>query len=157
MSDEKGMKILVIRRARIADAARVAELSTTLGYPVTPEIMEQRLERVLGLEKHAVFVAETPSNEVVGWTHAAEQEILEAGCRCEILGLVVAEGQRGRGVGRRLIEAIEQWARARGLDEVSVRSNIVRIESHPFYEGLGYMRIKTQHAYRKRLDSQDRS
>jgi GNAT superfamily N-acetyltransferase len=151
MSDEKGMKSVVVRRARIVEAARLAELSAMLGYPVTPEIMKQRLERVLGLETHAVLVVETASNEVVGWTHAAEQEILEAGCRCEILGLVVAEGQRGHGIGRHLIEAIEQWARARGLNEISVRSNVVRVESHPFYEQMGYARYKTQHAYRKRL------
>jgi len=151
------MKNLVVRRAQIADAPRVAELSAVLGYPVTREIMEQRLERVLGLVTHAVFVAETPSNEVVGWTHAAEQEILEAGCLCEIRGLVVAEGQRGQGVGRHLIESVERWARARGVGEVLVRSNVVRIESHPFYERLSYQRIKTQHAYRKHLGSQDRS
>jgi len=151
MPDEKGGKHLVVRRGQIADAMRVANLSAMLGYPVTPEIMEQRLERLLGLQTHAVFVVETPSREVVGWTHAAEQEILEAGCLCEIWGLVVAEGQRGRGVGRRLIEAVEQWALARGLGEISVRSNVVRTESHPFYERMGYARFKTQHAYRKRL------
>ena len=156
MPDELGTKKLIVRRAQITDAPRVAELSATLGYPVAREIMEQRLERVLGLETHAVFVAETSANEVVGWTHAAEQEILEAGCLCEIWGLVVAEGQRGRGVGRHLIEAVELWALARGLGEISVRSNVVRIESHPFYERMGYVRFKTQHAYRKHLDSQDR-
>ena len=40
---------------------------------------------------------------------------------------------------------------ARGLGEVSVRSNVIRAESHPFYERLGYVRFKTQHAYRKRI------
>jgi GNAT superfamily N-acetyltransferase len=151
MSDALGMKKLMVRTARVTDAPRVAELSGVLGYPATREVMEQRLERVLAIETHAVFVAETLSNEVVGWTHAAEQEILEAGCLCEIKGLVVAEGERGRGAGRHLIEAVERWALARGLNEVSVRSNVVRIESHPFYERMGYARIKTQHAYRKHL------
>jgi hypothetical protein len=28
---------------------------------------------------------------------------------------------------------------------------VTREESHPFYERLGYTRVKTQHAYRKRL------
>ena len=42
-------------------------------------------------------------------------------------------------------------ADARGLPEVSVRSNVVREESHPFYERLGYTRAKTQHVYRKAL------
>jgi hypothetical protein len=30
-------------------------------------------------------------------------------------------------------------------DEIAVRSNTVRAESHPFYERAGYVRVKTQH------------
>jgi GNAT superfamily N-acetyltransferase len=144
------MREPIIRPATIGDADRVAELSGTLGYPVTGETMAERLGRVLHLETHTVLVAEI-SGEIVGWTHGAEQELLELGFRCEILGLVVAEGQRGRGTGRRLVEAVEQWARDRGLEQIFVRSNIIRPESHPFYERIGYERYKTQHAYRKRL------
>jgi len=123
-----------------------------LGYPAKIEAIEARLKRMIEHDEHVVFVAEkAPDEVVVGWIHAAEQEILEAGCLCEIKGLVVAEGERGRGAGRHLIEAVERWALARGLDEVSVRSNVVRVESHLFYERMGYARFKTQHAYRKRL------
>jgi GNAT superfamily N-acetyltransferase len=64
---------------------------------------------------------------------------------------VVDARERGRGVGRRLVAAVEEWARARGLEQIAVRSNVTREESHPFYEHLGYTRVKTQHAYRKRL------
>jgi N-acetylglutamate synthase-like GNAT family acetyltransferase len=141
---------LIIRKAKGEDAARIAELSGTLGYPVTAEAMAERLGRMLPMETHTVFVAEISGN-IVGWTHGAEQELLEMGFRCEILGLVVAEGQRGLGTGRRLVEAIEQWARARGLAQIFVRSNVIRPESHPFYERIGYERYKTQHAYRKQL------
>src|SRR5256714_9627476 len=146
----KVMNDLIIRKAELGDANRIAELSGTLGYPVNAQAMAQRLARVLKLETHSVFVAER-NGEVVGWTHGAEQEILELECRGEIWGLVVAEDERGRGVGRRLIEAVENWARDRGLENVSVRSNVVRPESHPFYERIGYTRYKTQHAYRKCL------
>lgn len=111
--------------------------------------MAERLERILQRDDHIVFVAET--TEVGGWIHAAEQEILELGKFCEVWGLVVSNTQRRRGVGRRLIEAVEQWARSRGLGQVTLRSNIVRPESHPFYEQIGFVRHKTQHAYRKRL------
>lgn len=141
---------LIVRKAKEDDATRVAELSGTLGYPVSGEAMAQRLGRVLPLETHTVFVAEI-SGDIVGWIHGAEHEFLELGSRCEILGLVVAEGQRGLGTGRRLVEAIEQWARRRGLDQIFVRSNVIRPESHPFYERIGYERYKTQHAYRKQL------
>ena len=64
---------------------------------------------------------------------------------------MVDEEHRGRGAGRALVGAVEAWAGARGLPLMTVRSNVVRAESHPFYERLGYVRSKTQHAYRKHL------
>jgi GNAT superfamily N-acetyltransferase len=91
------------------------------------------------------------SGVVIGWIHGAEQRFLEADVRCELLGLVVDQGHRRKGVGQQLVRAVEWWARNRGIKEVSVRSNIVRPESHPFYERLGYGRTKTQHVYRKQL------
>ncbi len=143
------MTDLNIRKATAADATAIAKLSGQLGYPADAAAMTERLGRILPRNDHVVFVAET--TEIVGWTHAGQHEILEAGTLCEIWGLVVANGQRGQGVGRRLIEAVEDWARQRGLTDVSVRSNVIRPESHPFYERIGFARYKTQHAYRKRL------
>ena len=142
-----------IREATRADAARLAALSEVLGYPVTADALAERLGRLLGRDEELVLVAEVGPGRVVGWLHGAEQELLESGRRCEILGLVVDDSHRGQGVGRRLVQAAEAWASARGLDQMAVRSNVARAESHPFYERLGYVRAKTQHAYRKRLSA----
>jgi N-acetylglutamate synthase-like GNAT family acetyltransferase len=141
----------VVRRATTSDAAGVAALSGVLGYPVDRETMQRRLEQLSEREEHAIFVAEM-KGEMVGWIHGAEHQLLVVGRMGEICGLVVAEGQRTSGVGRRLVDAVEHWAYGRGLDQVSVRSNVVRTESHPFYEKIGYSHLKTQHVYRKRLD-----
>ncbi|MFN2623402.1 MAG: N-acetyltransferase family protein [Chthoniobacterales bacterium] len=138
-----------IRKATVDDATAIARLSGELGYPVEAHVMRERLARLLGRDEHVVFVAETA--EVAGWIHAAEHELLEVGRHCEICGLVVGAGQRGKGIGRRLIEAVEEWAPSHGLKQISVRSNVIRPESHPFYESVGFERYKTQHAYRKRL------
>jgi len=54
--------------------------------------------------------------------------------------------------GLTVLTAAEGWAPARGLEQMAVRSNVARSDSHPFYERLGYLRVKTQHAYRKRLE-----
>jgi GNAT superfamily N-acetyltransferase len=143
-------KVIVVRRAAAADVARLAELSEILGYPVASSSLAPRLERLLARVEDAVLVAEAESG-VVGWVHGAEQELLESGRRCEILGLVVDPAYRSHGVGRRLVTAVEQWAANRGLEQVTVRSNVARAESHPFYQRLGYIRTKTQHAYRKAL------
>lgn len=141
---------VVVRPAKITDAARVAELSDVLGYPVDRETMQRRLEQFGQREEQVVFVAEM-NGKIVGWIHGAEHELLVVGRTAEICGLVVADRARGHGIGRRLIDAGEEWARGRGLDEISVRSNVVRPESHPFYERLGFTKIKTQHVYRKSL------
>jgi GNAT superfamily N-acetyltransferase len=143
----------VIRPARPADAERLAALSRELGYPVTAEEMSDRLAELLARDGDIVLVAEPEPGRVAGWVHGAEQRLLESGRRCELLGLVVDASERGRGVGRRLVSAVEEWARTRGLEQMAVRSNVTRTESHPFYERLGYTRVKTQHAYRKRLAS----
>jgi GNAT superfamily N-acetyltransferase len=141
---------VVVRRAVAADTERLAALSGELGYPVVRDVLAGRLDRLVASDGEIVLVAEL-AGEVVGWVHGSEQLFLESGSRCELLGLVVDAHRRGLGVGRRLVGAVETWAAARGLTQMAVRSNVARSESHPFYERLGYARVKTQHAYRKRL------
>jgi GNAT superfamily N-acetyltransferase len=138
----------------MADAGRLAFLSAELGYPVPAGALADRLGHLLEREGEIVLVAELIPGDVVGWVHGSEQLLLESGRRCELLGLVVDARYRGRGVGRRLVAAVEDWAAARGLDQMAVRSNVARTESHPFYERLGYVRVKTQHSYRKSLGKQ---
>lgn len=144
-----------MRRALLEDAQRLAELSTVLGYPVSAEAMGKRLTRLLDRDGGLVLVAEQ-AGSVIGWVHGSEQELLESGRRCEILGLVVDQEHRRQGTGRQLILAVEQWARERGILQVAVRSNVQRTASHEFYQRLGYHRAKTQHAYRKSLEPIDR-
>jgi GNAT superfamily N-acetyltransferase len=148
------IEALTIRNADPTDAPRLAELSEVLGYPASNAAIAQRLVHLLGRAEETVLVAQVASGQVIGWVHGSEQELLESGRRCEILGLVVDAEHRGRGVGRQLIAAVEQWAVSRQLEQMAVRSNVLRAESHPFYERLGYVRIKTQHAYGKRLSGQ---
>ena len=142
---------VTIRSATLPDAPRIAELSAVLGYPVAADAMAVRLQHLLARVEETVLVAALSAGEVIGWLHGSEQELLESGRRCEIVGLVVHPEHRTCGVGRRLVAAVEAWAASRGLGEVAVRSNVQRVESHAFYQHVGYERIKTQHAYRKQL------
>jgi GNAT superfamily N-acetyltransferase len=138
-----------IRRVTREDAAAVAALSGQLGYPVAAEAIAARLERLLGRDDQLVLAAVAADGELAGWIHAAEQDLVEAERRCEILGLVVDGRRRRGGIGRGLVAEAERWAASRGLRQMSVRSNVAREESHPFYEAQGYGRVKTQQVYRK--------
>jgi len=142
---------LHIRRARAADAPQLAVLSGQLGYPATAAQMRERLRGIKPVSQHAVFVAESAKDGVIGWIHVSRQPLLEVEIRAEVNGLVVAEGQRSLGAGARLLAAAEDWARKHGCKGMSVRSNVVRERAHKFYERHGYEHYKTQKSFRKPL------
>src|SRR5207302_1126457 len=78
---------LKIRRAKSADAPRLAELATELGYPSTSAELRQRLRRISPATQNAVFVAEAKDSGVVGWLHVSKQALLESDMRAEVNGL----------------------------------------------------------------------
>jgi GNAT superfamily N-acetyltransferase len=137
-----------IRRAQIADAAEMARLAGELGYPMSPEELIRRLAVLLPNERHYVAVAASDDG-LLGWMHVEHRSSLEGGDRAELMGLVVDSRARRRGLGRELLDVAERWTLARGLPSLTVRSNVARDLSHPFYESLGYVRSKTQHVYSK--------
>jgi GNAT superfamily N-acetyltransferase len=142
---------LHIRTAHLDDAAQIAELAAQLGYPVTANDMRSRLEIVVGDGDHLVIVAENHDNKIIGWLHLTITRPLLAEPASNIAGLVVDEHCRRHGVGRALMREAEAWTLARRVKWVSLRSNIMRTDAHKFYEQLGYQRVKTQHACRKRV------
>lgn len=151
MSSRSGPSLVRIRRAKKSDAAALAELSGQLGYPVTAAQVLERLRKLSPASQHAVFVAESPEGQVVGWVHVSVQHLIECDVRAEINGLVVAEGHRSSGAGARLLADAEEWARSRRCHGMSVRSNVIRERAHDFYLRNGYEHYKTQKAFRKIL------
>jgi GNAT superfamily N-acetyltransferase len=144
-------KELKIRRAKSADAPRIAVLAGQLGYPATAAQMRERMRGIQAASQHAVFVAESAKEGVIGWVHVSRQPLLEVEIRAEVNGLVVAEDQRSLGAGARLLAAAEDWARKHGCKGMSVRSNVIRERAHKFYESNGYEHYKTQKSFRKPL------
>ena len=142
---------LKIRRAKSADAQRLADLAGQLGYPATTAQLRERLRTIEPALQHAVFVADYAKDGVIGWLHVSRQPLLEEELRAEVNGLVVADGQRSLGAGARLLAAAEEWARKRGCKGMSVRSNVLRERAHKFYERNGYEHYKTQKSFRKPL------
>ncbi len=142
---------MTVKTATVRDVAAIARLSDELGYPGNPVSMEARVRKVTARKHHLLLVAQNDHGEVCGWLHAFGADYIESGFRVEIGGLVVSKAAQRSGIGSRLVGAAEQWAKSIGAEFVSVRSNINRKESHPFYRKLGYELKKTQQVYRKRL------
>jgi len=141
-----------VRLARTGDAPRIAALSAQLGYPASQGQVERRLDQLRHDESSAVFVAERSDGRVVGWVQVCVRKLIMADRQGEIDGLVVDEDCRRCGIGQMLAREAEQWARAKACEVVSLRSNVVRKEARPFYQGIGYSVVKTQWTFRKILE-----
>lgn len=132
-----------VREATASDAARLAALSTQLGYPTTPEQAVERLHALRERPANEILVAED-GGTVVGWLHVCVMHFFESPPFTEVGGLVVDEAWRGRGVGGLLVQEAARWAAERGFQKLRVRSNTVRTDAHRFYEREGFRKVKTQ-------------
>jgi GNAT superfamily N-acetyltransferase len=141
---------LTITVAAPADAPVLAELSAQLGYPAAPAELAARLADLGARADHRVWVARS-GETVVGWLHAFVARYLVDDPFVEIGGLVVAEGERGHGIGPRLVDEACAWARAQGLARVGVHSNVLRADAHRFYERIGFVLEKRQGVFTRRL------
>jgi len=142
---------LRIRAVNLKDAPGLAPLCGQLGYPSAAEEVARRLKRILADPLQAVYLAEGPGDEVVGWVHVLARVTVESDPCAEVGGLVVAEGHRSRGVGERLLAQAEQWAARQGYERMILRSNVLRTRAHRFYERLGYSSPKSQRFFSKEL------
>ncbi len=135
------------------DAAGIAALSAMLGRSGESSRITEELVRLQASPADIVYIFETKPGIPVGWIHAGERLVLGSGRRCEIFGLVVDDTARARGIGRCLVEAVEGWARDRGLDRVLVRTRLTREGANAFYPRLGFRLTKSQHVYSKTVSS----
>jgi GNAT superfamily N-acetyltransferase len=143
---------LRLRPAEAKDAEVVAELAAQLGYDRTAAQVREWLERLGARGGQTVFVAER-AGEVVGWIDVSLEHRLQSETFGLIGGLVVREGLRGAGIGRRLCERAEQWIAEQGAKKVRVTSRSTREGAHRFYLRDGYQQVKVSMVFEKRLES----
>jgi GNAT superfamily N-acetyltransferase len=151
MRKTSGCAPLKIRSPEPGDSESLAVLAGELGYPTSAAEMKARLRAIKPSADNAIFVAQAPTGDVIGWIHVSVTRLLEVPLRAEVNGLVVGEAYRSSGAGARLLDEAEAWARKKKCVNMSVRSNVIRDRAHKFYERQGYEHYKTQKAFRKRL------
>lgn len=99
--------LMRIRTAVPEDADAIAVLAGQLGYPTGTEEVRSRMTGLADDDDHTVFVCESASRTVCGWTHVHVVTSLYMDKVAELSGLVVDEQQRGKGIGQMLLLAAE--------------------------------------------------
>jgi GNAT superfamily N-acetyltransferase len=128
-----------IRDAVEGDAEALSPLLEQLMHkPQTPEQIRIRLRRLAatGADRVLVAVVEGRVAGVAGLTYAWMLHVDAPTAR--LMSIVVDEACRGRGIGRRLIEASLEQSRIWGCDRIELTSRLERGAAHSFYEAVGF-------------------
>ena len=104
-----------VRLPQLGDYDRMADLAGQLGYKCTGRDVRERLGEMQDSDQYLVYVAEFPGGEIAGWIGAYVFRSVETGSCAEISGLVLDREVRSRGIGKLLLDAVEEWARSNRL------------------------------------------
>ncbi|MEJ8302394.1 GNAT family N-acetyltransferase [Saccharibacillus sacchari] len=129
-----------IRDEMEGDAGQLVELFVQLGYPASQEELSSRLTALRGSEDYAVRVAEQDGKLIGMIAFHRERALLQPTCEVRVMALVVAEQERGSGIGSRLLVEAEEWAREQNASYMRLNSGIreERSKAHVFYMSHDY-------------------
>jgi GNAT superfamily N-acetyltransferase len=136
---------LEIRDAKASDAQELAALIGELGAKIDAKQVRKNLA-LLKKSDDTPLVA-VLGNKVVGLCGVGRRIAIHRNAPLgRITALVVSKEAQGQGIGRKLVEAAEDWMRRRGCYLVEVTSNDRRAEAHAFYRHMGYERTSIRFA-----------
>jgi len=141
---------LVVREAKRKDCTDITNLTNQLGYPSTLEKICEIMDLVLKHNDHQVFIAEK-DKIIVGYIHLIHSMRIGSNPFVEIVAFIIDESSRNQGIGGALIAESEKWTSSMGLEDIRIRSNIIRQEAHHFFRKRGFQNIKTQEVFLKSL------
>lgn len=133
-----------IRDVTADDAAALSEINReALGYDFPVQDTRAQLERIVKAPNIVLLVA-VDGEEVLGYIQLSDYENTYHRPLKNLITLATSPRHQRRGVGRRLLEAGEAWARADGACGVRLVTGQNRVEARKFYAANGYEVRKEQ-------------
>jgi (aminoalkyl)phosphonate N-acetyltransferase len=143
---------MLIRKCKPEDYKRIQELNKyAFGYEYPIEKTKHRLSAILNMPTELIVVA-CVDDEVVGYIHGSDYECTYADPMKNIMAIAVDEKHRNQGIGKALLDFIEEDARKDGRAAVRLVSGFNRKEAHAFYQACRYTLRKEQKNFIKILE-----
>ena len=146
---------LIIREAEQSDIFALTGLMNELGYETTEDEMNIRFKKIHNHNDYKTFIASI-DNQILGMVGLSRNYSYEQnGVYVRVLALVTSSTFRGNGIGKKLMEKAEGWAREIGADTVLLNcgNREERTIAQQFYLKIGY-EIKSS-GFKKKLLGQN--
>lgn len=145
---------MVIRAFQESDFQDWLRMSNALFPDDTPEQSAVWMREFRAREDAQVFVAVRDDGSVAGYVQVDSRPYAD-GCDTSPVGYIEAwyvdDDVRRTGCGRALLAAAEEWARARGYQEMASDALLDNHVSHRAHERSGYVEVDRVVQYRKVL------
>ena len=141
----------MLRALKPTDTASIYEINKeALGYAFCLEETARQLAKLSQDPHHFLLGYEDSTNhDLLGYVHAEVYESLYSNAGFNILALAVLPQSQGKGIGKALLEGLEQETEKRGYKFIRLNSADHRIGAHAFYEQVGYTCDKLQKRFIK--------
>jgi aminoglycoside 6'-N-acetyltransferase I len=130
-----------VRRAELTDRAEHARMRAALWPDEDPSELYADVEDLLADPTQAAFVAERDDGRLCGFAEASVRRYANSNDEspCAFLeGWWVDADVRRTGVGRALLAAVEDWARAHGFTELGSDALLDNTLGHQVHRALGF-------------------
>lgn len=117
----------------------------------SPEKVKERIQYIMKNTRDIILVCEY-QNEVIGYIHGSPYELIDSDSLINMLFFVVKEKYRNKGVGSKLINSLEIWAKNHHFSGIKLLTHPNRTQAHRFYESHGYIYTKDQKNYMKMFE-----
>ena len=136
--------MISIRTVTVEDAESITRLNfNELGYKYSVEKTSEQIKRILKKSTDRIFVV-CVDDEVAGYVHTCNYEGTYFDPQKNIMAIAVDSSHRGKGLGRALLNEVENWAKEENCTGVRLVSGMNREGAHKFYAHCGYKLRKEQ-------------
>ena len=134
-----------IRRATAADKPEWLRMRQGLWPDAPVEYLDYDLDEILADPEQVVFVASRADGSLVAFIEASIRDYAEA-CETSPVGYIEAwyvdEHVRGQKLGREMVRAAEEWARAKGCTEMASDTWLDNEASIQAHRKMGYNEVE---------------
>ncbi len=138
------MEIEILRGEHLTDSHQ--QQVTELYKQLSTTIVQLSLKKILEDKDNIVFVLCKEENQIVGIAMMAMYKVI-SGHKGMVEDVVVDQGQRGKGIGRKLMEKLLEEGKNKNLDEILLFTGHHRTPAIALYKSLGFQ-LKNSGLYR---------